>query len=76
MGLWVSDLLVVLNFCWFFIFLLLFFYFRCWFLVFTSFLVELKAAIMVVVVWWCRDGGCGLILGCGFGDCGLKRGRR
>ena len=53
-----------------------YFFFRCWFLVFTSFLVELKVAIMVVVVWWCRDGGCGLILGRGFGGCGLKRGRR
>ena len=25
---------------------------------FDSFLVELEAAVMVIVVWWCRDGGC------------------
>ena len=23
----------------------------------AGFLVELKAVVMVVVVWWCRDGG-------------------
>ena len=31
------------------------FFFPCWLLVF---IVELKPAVMVVDVWWSRDGGC------------------
>ena len=31
--------------------------FLCFFFLVVGFLVELEVAVMVVVVWWCRDGG-------------------
>ena len=29
----------------------------------AGFLVEFEAAVMVIVVWWCRDGGGGNLFG-------------
>ena len=36
----------------------LIFFFFFFFLLVVGFLVELKVAMMVFMVWWCHDGGC------------------